>query len=460
MDSYQDIDLRVQVTNKQVISIALPLMLAMLVPQLNMLTNNIFLGRLGEKVLGNAGITAVFYLIFAVAGHGFNNAMQTVFSQYAGAGNHQHFKIILNQGIRITLLFAVVSILFVWLAAPEIFRQVSNPEDFPAEMEFLKIRIWGLPFLYLFQMGNAFLVASLNSRYLFYGFVAEALINILFDYLLIFGKFGFPQLGFNGAAVASVIAEAGAAFFVFAIIIQKGLKKRFQLLENFSYDKKVSSQVLRISLPLVFQYIISLTTWLIFFILIEERGTAAKAISNTMRNVFGIAGIFVWSFAATSNTMVGNLMGQKKYELVVPAIKKIMLLSFSSALIICGLLNIFPHLFFRMFGQDANFVQQAIPVVRMVTLGILSLSIANIWLNGVTGTGKTKVNLGIEIFAISSYLVYTWYVMKANYYSLATAWSNELAYWSVIFILSWLYMNSGKWKPKDSRLSDGGNRKS
>ncbi|MFM6926506.1 MAG: hypothetical protein ACKOU7_13450, partial [Ferruginibacter sp.] len=78
-------DLKVKVTNKQILNIALPITLAILIPQINMLTNSIFLGNLSTEALGNAGITGVFYLIFAVAGHGLNNALQSVFSRYAGS---------------------------------------------------------------------------------------------------------------------------------------------------------------------------------------------------------------------------------------------------------------------------------------------------------------------------------------------------------------------------------------
>ena len=76
------------------------------------------------------------------------------------------------------------------------------------------------------------------------------------------------------------------------------------------------------------------------------------------------------------------------------------------------------------------------------------MSIANIWLNGVTGTGKTRMNLLIEIIAITVYLVYTWYFIKVDYISLAMAWSNELVYWFSIFIISFIYLRSGKWKTK------------
>ena len=442
-------DLKVKVTNKQILSIALPITLAILIPQINMLTNSIFLGGLSTEALGNAGITGVFYLIFAVAGHGLNNALQSVFSRYAGSDNPEAFKIILAQGIRICLQFAVAGILITWFIAPLILKEVADPKAYPQEISFLKIRIMGLPFLFLFQMGNAFLVSSLNSRYLMIGFIFEAGLNIILDFLLIKGRLGFPALGFNGAAVASVIAEVTGMIVVLIVLFRTGLKNQYGLLKTYTYDKVITKQILKISAPLMLQYVISVTTWLVFFILIEGlHDETAKAISNTMRNIFGLTGVFVWAFASTCNVMVSNLMGQKREDKVLEAINKIMVLSIGFCLMMCLLVNIFPAAFFGLFGQGDEFVKQGIPVLRVVSVGLMFMSIANIWLNGVTGTAKTRMNLFIEIIAITVYLMYTWYFIKVNYISLAMAWSNELVYWFTIFIISFIYLKSGKWKTK------------
>src|SRR6476659_857169 len=107
-------DLKVKVTNRQILSIALPITLAILIPQVNMLTNSIFLGDYDMNALGNAGITGVYYLIFAVAGNGLNNAMQSVFSRHAGSGDTGAFKVILSQGIRICLQLSLIGIVFTW----------------------------------------------------------------------------------------------------------------------------------------------------------------------------------------------------------------------------------------------------------------------------------------------------------------------------------------------------------
>ena len=441
-------NLKVEINNRQILSIALPITLAILIPQINMLTNSIFLGHLGTDALGNAGITGVFYLIFAVAGHGFNNALQTVFSRYAGSGQPDLFKIIFSQGIRIALQFALAGIAFTWLIAPFIMQEVADPKHYDAEMNFLKIRILGLPFLYIFQLGNAFLVASLNSRYLMIAFLFETLVNVLLDYLLIFGNWGFPEMGFSGAAVASVLAEFTGMLVLIAVLRFTGLQKKYALPGNLRFNKTFNKEIIRVSLPLVAQYMISVTTWLIFFLLIEGRGIEAKAISNVMRNVFGIAGVFVWAFASTTSAMVSNLMGQQREQEVIKLVKRITLWSIGLCFVMVGTLNLFPELFFRLFGQSSAFIEQGIPVIRVVSLGLLLMSVANIWLNAVTGTGKTTINLMIEVVAISLYLLYTYYFMKVNYISLSMAWSNEFVYWSSVFIMSAAYIYTKKWQTK------------
>ncbi len=441
-----DKSLQVNISNRQILKIALPISVALIIPNINFITNNIFLGGLGERALGNAGTTGVFYLILMVSGNGLSNALQVLISRQGGGGNTGAINKVFAQGMRIALQFAITGMLLTWFVAPLCLKPFIEPENFEMEMEFLKIRVWGLPFLYLFQCGNAFLIGTLNSKYMMIGTIGEALINIFFDYVLIYGALSFPRLGFNGAAVASVIAEFAGMLIVYIVIFKKGFKKKFNLFSDFSYHKTTSRSILKMAAPLVLQFAISLITWLIFFILLENYGDRAKAISNAMRNVFSIVGIFIWAFASTTNTMVSNLIGQGLQNKVIMVIKKIMILNVSATLIMLGILNLFPQQFLTWFGQDAAFIQDAIPVVRIVSLGMLMMSIAVIWLNAVTGTGKTKMNLLIELIAIICYLIYIYLVMVKFKLSLTMAWTNEIVYWVVIFAIAFWFIKSGRWK--------------
>lgn len=448
-------DLQVEVTNRQVLNIAMPITLALLVPQINFLINNAFLGHIdkdpeiAERILGTAGITGVFYLIFALVGNGLNSGLQGLLARRAGENRPDQIGKLFGQGLWIAMFFAMAGILITYLFAPMFLSySMHSAKVYEEAIGFLWIRVWGIPFLYFFQMCNALLVSTNNSRYMKYGFMAQAGLNILLDYVLIFGKWGMPELGFKGAAYASVIAEITGLAVVLGIILYKKFHQRFSLFVKMKYNTVMAGLIFRQSSPLVGQYLLSILAWLLFYIFIEHKGERPLAISNTMRTIFGIFGIFSWAFASTANAMVSNIIGQGKKEEVVTLIKKITKLSFVFTFVLCLLANIFPDLFLSIFGRDESFTTDAIPVIRTVTIGILGMSVATVWLNSVTGTGNTKVNLAIEMIAILLYTIYIYLVLKVWDLNLVWAWASELLYWSVLFILSFLYIRSGRWKKK------------
>ncbi len=137
-------------------------------------------------------------------------------------------------------------------------------------------------------MRNALLVGTNQTKLLVWGTLAETAANIFLDYTLIYGHFGMPALGFNGAAYASIIAEASGLVVIYAVIHANGLNKSFGLFETISWDGSMIRLILVQSSPLIAQYAISIITWEYFYILIEHHGARALAISNTLRNIFGI----------------------------------------------------------------------------------------------------------------------------------------------------------------------------
>src|SRR6476469_2362388 len=112
--------LQVDISYRQILKIALPIGLALLVPQFNFIINNIFLGHLSEEALATASITGVYYLIFAGIGFGLNNGLQALISRRAGENRIHEIGNLFNQGIRITLIFSAFSILVTYFIAPVI----------------------------------------------------------------------------------------------------------------------------------------------------------------------------------------------------------------------------------------------------------------------------------------------------------------------------------------------------
>jgi putative MATE family efflux protein len=430
---------------------ALPISMAIFIPQLNFVINNIFLGHYlkDSMALAVAGITGVYYLIFAAIGYGLNNGLQTLIARRAGENRPEDIGKLFSQGVWLGLALAAVGIATTYLLTPYIFSLIlRDPIVLEKALDFLQIRIWGLVFLYVYQLRNALLVGTNQSRYLVAGTLAETLSNVLLDYLFIFGVAGFPELGFEGAAYASVLSEFIGMFVIYAVIRRKGIAKRFQLFSDLSFNAENNKLILSVSAPLMFQHAISIISWQYFFLLIEHHGAMAMKVSNIMRNIFGLFGCFSWAFAATTNAMVSNLIGQGKQDEVIPLIKKIIQLSAGSILIIAILLNLFPEPFIALFGQDQAFTQASLPVLRVVTLALLMMSFSTIMLNTVTASGNTRITFYIEAMAILFYCAYIYVVCEYFFLPITYGWMSEWLYWICLFTPSFLYVRSGRWKNK------------
>lgn len=129
--------LQVQISNRDILKIALPISLALLVPQINFITNNIFVSGLGETELGTAGITGVFYLIFALIGNGLNAGLQGLMSRKAGENNPAAIGQLFVQGLWVAMMFALTGIILTELFAPYFLSSsLHSPKVYEEAMDF------------------------------------------------------------------------------------------------------------------------------------------------------------------------------------------------------------------------------------------------------------------------------------------------------------------------------------
>jgi Na+-driven multidrug efflux pump len=188
---------------------------------------------------------------------------------------------------------------------------------------------------------------------------------------------------------------------------------------------------------------------LLFYILIERNASQTSlAVSNTMRNFFGLFGVFAWAFAATANSMVSNVIGQGKKDEVIPLINKIAKVSVAISASFGVLLIISPRFYLSVYGLSEEFIQAGIPLLRLVALVMVLMSFSTVWLSAVTGTGNSRVTLLIEVGAIFLYSIYVWLVLEVYQLSILWGWASELLYWICLFSCSYYYIKSNRWRSK------------
>lgn len=442
-------NLRLGTGYRDILRLSLPISFAILIPQLNFFINTIFLGGLGETELGLAGITGVYYLIYTGMGMGLNNGLQVLIARRAGENRAGEIGRLFAQAVRLVLVISLVAVLLTYLLLPFILQQaLPDAEKAARAVQFLQIRIWGLPFLYLFQVCNALLVGINRSKYLPIGSGIGTAINITLDYCLIYGHAGLPELGFNGAAYASLFAELFSMLPMLFVVWKVGGSVNLSGSRAFNWQR--TKLILVQSAPLMFQHAISIISWWFFFLLVGRmpENTRTLAISQTMRNVFGLFSIFTWALGSTTNAMVSNIIGQGRQAEVMQLVGRIARLSFCVAVCSCLILNLFPSAIFSLFRAREGFVGDAIPVIRVVSAALLIMSVSVTCLNAVVGTGNSKYALFIETAAIILYCVYVYVTLEGFHLSVTIGWMSEWLYWTSLLALSYWYLRLGKWKKR------------
>ena len=441
--------LGVAATNKQIIKLAAPISLAILIPQINFFTNTVFLGRLGVRELGVNGITGVFYLILSMIGYGLSSGMQIQMARRAGEGDKHGLAQVFTNGVMLSVLFSLGLMFITLWFVPILFNySLHDQNDFALSVNFIYIRVWGLPFLMLTQLLSSFFISINRSRLLIYGSLVATLLNIIFDYLLIFGKFGFPALGFKGAAIASVIAEVFYCAAMVGMFFYHRNHRHYPIFDYRHFDFALSQRTLKVASPLIVQFMFSIGGWLIFFIFIEQLGVQSLAASQVLRNIFGIVGVGTWALATTCNTMVSNIIGQGRQREVISIIIKICKLSLLYSVVVCLLLLVFSREFLSIYSDNLSLILLSLPSLRVIVVATLIMSVATVVFNGVVGTGNTLVNLTMEITCVGIYLLYCYLIIRVRHSPLYLCWGSEFIYWTSLFICSVLYLKSGRWKGK------------
>ena len=436
-------------TYRKIWGIAYPIFLTLLIQNLIQVIDTAFLGRVGEVELGASAIAGIFYIAMFTIAFGFSTGSQILIGRRNGEEDYDKIGKFVIGGILFLWLIALVIFLFTRFFSESILEKLlSSPNVLNASVEYLDWRIFGLFFSTTNVMFRAFFVGITKTKILSINAILMALTNVLFDYLLIFGHWGFPEMGIAGAALASVIAEAvSVVFFIIYVLCTVDLKKYgFSL--RFRQHIKVIGRTLDVSLSLMIQYFLSLSTWLIFFLAIERMGETTLAVSNIVRSFYMIFAIPVQSLAATANTLVSNSIGAGKQNEVISLIWKICRFSIAIVFVFILFIGFFPETFLSIYTNSTELIRQSVSSLYVILAVLPIMAIGNIFFSSVSGTGNTRTALFIEIVTLFLYCFGIWFTAIYLQASLAVCWTVELVYAFFIGVFSFIYFRRGHWKNK------------
>ena len=321
-------------TNKEIWKIAYPCLISLVMEQMIGVTDTIFLGHVGEVELGASALAGVYYVVIFMLGFGFTTGAQIIMARRNGEQEYEKMGVVFYHGLYFLMALALVAFTATTAFSPQLLgAMISDPDIYQAAESYIEWRIYGLFFAFAAAMFRAFYISSTHTKTLTLNSVVMVLSNVVFNYVLIFGKFGFPAMGIGGAALGSTLAEMVSLIF-FVIYTSRRIDcRKYALNRPARFHFTTLKKIFPVSFWTMVQSFISLSTWFLFFLFIEHLGKEPLAITNIIRSISGLLFMIISAFAATCSSLVSNLIGSGKTESVIPTIKQHLRLAYLSILV-------------------------------------------------------------------------------------------------------------------------------
>lgn len=434
---------------KKIWTITLPVLIGMLMEHLLGMTDAIFLGRVGEVEFGASGLGSVYFLAMLVVGLGFGMGAQILMARRHGQKQNKAIGHIFFQGTLMLLALAAVLIgLSAWLSPHILGAIIKSEEVRKATLSYVSVRSLGMFFAFTAIMFRAYYLALTKTKILTFASILMVFCNVIFNYVLIFGKLGLPAMGIKGAAIGSVMAEAVMCIFIIVYTRLKTDYKEYGMFRATRPSWSIQRQIWMVSVWMMIQYFLSCGTWFFFFIAVEHLGEHTLAQSNIVRQIASLLYLFVSAFATTGSSMVSNLMGAGQSEKVMPLCWRIVKMCSLCTLPLLIFAACFPGVIMHIYSDDWTLISAAIPSFMTMIFSYLFTIPGFVFFLAISGTGNTRASMLIEAGVLTAYVVFVWFTAMRLQADISTVWIAEVVYGVLMLTASYCYMRFARWREK------------
>jgi len=392
---------------KTIFTLALPIIIQSFITTSLNLIDNVMVGRLGETAIASVGLANQYIFIFSLCIFGINSGVGIFMSQFWGKKNLNKIKAFL--GIDLTIGF-IASSFFAILAGifPQLIMRIfsNDIEVINSGASYLRIVAISCLFVNFTQGYSSALRSTGQVKLPMYGSLLGVLSNAFLNWIFIFGKFGVPELGANGAAVATTIARFIEMMFIFlSVYLRKNIvSAKIKEMTNFNIETVKTYFTTSWSVILnELIWSIGLSTYAVAYSKIGTQAVATMQIANTLNNMFLV---FLSGMANAASIIIGNNIGAGDEERALDYSNKIAQLSILSGLILGIVVWITAPMVIKPFCVTEETAQSVINVLRIMAVFFTLRSYNMVMIVGVfRGGGDTTYAMALQGCTIWFYSV-------------------------------------------------------
>jgi putative MATE family efflux protein len=428
--------------------LAVPIMLASLSQTLMSLIDIAMVGRLGAAAVAAVGLGGVLTYTISEFLNSIQAGVQTVVARRVGEGRHAE----VAPAVRSSLYFALITgsvfaILFIWAAA--YLLPLINPDDVVVTTGIEYIRLRGLSFG-LVMAGYVFYAffngISRPRIHLMVTLVANTL-NVGFNYVLIFGRLGFPEMGAPGAGLATTISSA-IAFILYALVtLTERIKQQYPGLWVGSGGRTALIKILRLALPASVQEIGVMAGFSTFMVLIGWISTVAMAATEIVINILSFSFMPAMGFLYATQTLVSESIGRDD----IGGAKAFARTASRLCMLLMGAMGVLfvliPRLILQVFTIDAEIVEAGIVPLRILGLVQMVDAVGMTYHGALRGAGDNTFPAIAEILLMWVFFLPAVYITGIRLdWGVNGGWVALAIYIAAYAIIAYFRFHYGPWK--------------
>ncbi|MCI7239173.1 MAG: MATE family efflux transporter [Anaerococcus sp.] len=434
---------------KKALAVAWPALLEFFFTSLADIIDTFMVSGLGPSAVAAVGLTTQPKFIALSVFFAINAAVSALVARRQGEEDRKAANLTLITAIYITLAFVVIADLILMPLSSSILRFAgSSPDTHDLANSYYLIIMGGIVFNALSTLINAGHRGCGNTRIAFISNLVSSLVNITFNYLLIYGNFGFPKLGIRGAAIATVLGTFIATLMCLLSLTRKDSYLNFRWIKkaNFAFSKKVARSIGGLGFNILVENVSMRIGFFITAVTAAKLGTDSFAAHNVGMNLLSMTFSFGNGMQVASISLTGNALGAGKKKLAMVYGKVCQRIGLIISIITSIILLAFGDKIFYLFFAESHIVEKGELIVRFLTVIVL-LQISQVIYGGcLRAAGDVKYPLFVALISVT-FIRSAVTLLSVNILGLGLAgiWLGILSDQASRFILLRHRFNKGDW---------------
>lgn len=430
---------------KKVLQVALPAIAGLSTQMVVSLVDSAMVGRLDDATHALAamgiGVLATWALISFFSS--LATGIHVIVARKYGEKDFISCAETLNNALIISIVIGIiVAAIGVFFANPIAQLFAANETVGNLASDYIFYRFLGIPFFLISVSYRGFFFGISKPKIFMFSGAITNFLNIIFNYLLIYGAFGFPRMGLAGAGLGSTLATLSDGLFYLIIILLPHYRKRYQNFKHFKLNKNIISAIVKISLPVSFQNVFILIGFLSFVGITGLIGTVDQAATQAIISTLFISFLPCFGFGIATQTLVGNNLGAGKFKLAkIYGFETAKVATFYT--IIIGIIFIIiPQYVLLIITNNYKIIEVAEPALRIAGFAQIFYGVGVVLANALQAAGRMTYVMKAEVITNLFILVPLAYFLGV-YLGLGLTWA-----WVAlpVYIISYSTANFLKFK--------------